>query len=1226
MSVATPELTPVSASTPSSPGAAMLSNLPAVRLEVRHGGRSVPYLFDQVDFLIGAVAGCDLRVPGADLPAVLCLLARHPDGVRLRRLASTQVLLLNGQAVSRAELGDGDRLTIGAIDILVHFAPPAPKDEPPDPRDEEIAAEREELQAERAAMEKERAAWQAERAAQKAAEVPEREKASADLLRREMAVVERDEELVRRVQLLDARAAELDKGKQEIAAARQELNDLRQQLYDRYQERRDRLAGLKESVDKAARKVQEAKRELEAQRDAANTTTAELARLDVECRQAKAKLDADRMAFDDERRTWREGQTDIRTELESRHAELSAREERLASQRQTLEAREQQYRDDVVRFDRRQGDLEARERQIAEQSTLLQSLQAQLQADGADLETQARNLDALRAQAEADAASINEMKREHEARGRQLDQRAAALEGQQTALTTLRGKLERMRDEFRQHDQALEAQRTAHDEIVRATAEKQVRLERQEAELQSQSAALAAERQQVTERQATLALAVGQLSEAQAKLAGEERALVAKTQALDARAAHLAEQEALLRGRLEQVAESQTRLELERQTLRERTVALAQTEQAREALQEQLRRRAEELAAKQKQLHEQLEATQAEQARLAMRDAEFESETRSAREALDARRAALDEQSAEIETRRRELVDLQTIQTRQLEEINTRGRALAEEQRALAEQQTRNQVVCLEQQEQIRRDRETIEALKVQAKNLLLEIPDLELRAGAAVDRLNDAREQHRDHLNELQAFVRQTHDNVAAAHARLRHERAELAQKETDLRRAQDEHRLALVAFRQETTDWQARIGEMERLLKKEDRGLGNRQARIDHQAEQLGETARELAEENALLESQKETVAEQRQDLDNHTVDMRDWYRKKMQQLAGGPRDEDVVAEELVVSDDDPVAPTERDILSIAGPTGGDDQRLAKLLAEHQIVDAAAAHSLLVEARRQRRPLRHVVVASGAATPYQVALLETGHESGLALGPFRVVDRLRQTPYEVIYRAFDPRRGRETLVRHLNDTGDAVLPDEYRQRFAQLVLPDAHVAGTLEVIDIDDRPAVVSEWLSGLPAGDWPPLAAAPGVCYRLLTQAALGLAALHKHGLVHGRLTEHNLLLTREGLLKLCGANEPAWLHNDEPTDAAGDLRRLGQILSNLCSPSGVRKGAKAKPLPKQMIVILERMQADGGYTKIPSLLEDLDAAGNDIPANPEAWDRLLRYVRDHAQPEAMLRQSA
>ena len=53
-------------------GSVMTSGLPAVRLDVHQGGRSVPYFFDQVDFLVGTVAGCDSRVPGANLP-VLCL-------------------------------------------------------------------------------------------------------------------------------------------------------------------------------------------------------------------------------------------------------------------------------------------------------------------------------------------------------------------------------------------------------------------------------------------------------------------------------------------------------------------------------------------------------------------------------------------------------------------------------------------------------------------------------------------------------------------------------------------------------------------------------------------------------------------------------------------------------------------------------------------------------------------------------------------------------------------------------------------------------------------------------------------------------------------------------------------------------------------------------------------------------------------------------------------------
>ena len=40
----------------------------------------------------------------------------------------------------------------------------------------------------------------------------------------------------------------------------------------------------------------------------------------------------------------------------------------------------------------------------------------------------------------------------------------------------------------------------------------------------------------------------------------------------------------------------------------------------------------------------------------------------------------------------------------------------------------------------------------------------------------------------------------------------------------------------------------------------------------------------------------------------------------------------------------------------------------------------------------------------------------------------------------------------------------------------------------------------------------------------------------------------------------------------------------------------------------------------------LMAELDQAGADVPPNAEAWDRLLRHVRDHAAEEARLRQSA
>ena len=72
--------------------------LPGVTLEVRQGGtRSATYALDGVDFLIGSVPGCDLRV-AAESAGVLCLFARHPEGVTLRKLTPTYSILVNGQS------------------------------------------------------------------------------------------------------------------------------------------------------------------------------------------------------------------------------------------------------------------------------------------------------------------------------------------------------------------------------------------------------------------------------------------------------------------------------------------------------------------------------------------------------------------------------------------------------------------------------------------------------------------------------------------------------------------------------------------------------------------------------------------------------------------------------------------------------------------------------------------------------------------------------------------------------------------------------------------------------------------------------------------------------------------------------------------------------------------------------------------------------------------------
>src|SRR5262249_10138729 len=156
---------------------------------------------------------------------------------------------------------------------------------------------------------------------------------------------------------------------------------------------------------------------------------------------------------------------------------------------------------------------------------------------------------------------------------------------------------------------------------------------------------------------------------------------------------------------------------------------------------------------------------------------------------------------------------------------------------------------------------------------------------------------------------------------------------------------------------------------------------------------------------------------------------------------------------------------------------------------------------------------------TLYQLALIEAGNLDGLVLGPVRVVDRLQATPRETVYRVFDPRQEREAVLRHLAEAEmeDAVRPDEFRQRFgAAAGLSHAQLAATYEVLDVSGRPAVLQEWLTGLAASDWPALTAAPGVWFRLMTQAALALRTAHDAGLVHGRLTAASFVCTPEGVL--------------------------------------------------------------------------------------------------------------
>jgi chromosome segregation ATPase len=1137
------------------------SFLPDVQLEVRQSnGRSTNYPVGEVDFLIGSLPGCDLRVGGTEGAGVLCLIARHPGGVSLRKLSLTQTILINGRSASHCQLNHEDRLQIGLLDMRIVIAQPNAVLQP-------------------------------------AADVEEN--------RRELQ--EGLAQLRDQVRRLQEDRANLEADRANFEEERTSAQQLHQAAADLEENRRELQKGLAQLHDQI-RRLQE----------------------------DRANLEADRANFEEERTiALQQPQPEIPP------IQISHDEQALADGRRDLEIKLAQYQADVLRLDRWQGTLEQRERDIEQQKQELTRRREQLQNESGEIETQLRQIDEWRANLSDEADRLNRQKQEQGALNHELTERAAALEGQQATFAMLRSRMERMREEIRTSQQQLDGQRSVQDKRETELAQKSQDLLKLQGDLKSDQEQYERDRQQWLERSAVLDTAVRQIKDAQDRLAAEDERVRRAARELEERGRELLESEGVLQGRLNQIGEVQERLDHERQTLRDRSVALLEREQACANLQEQLRGRAEEID----EHHQETVAhVQEHHARIAA----FQEQRQQLEERMKAVRQQIETQRLEIEQKAL-VLDKQQAEQAGFEKRNQeRLDQIAAERQTLADEHARVQREREEALTQLAQARTDFNAVRADAQELLHQLPDVELRAGTAMERLAHARTQMREHLAEIHRYVRDCQDQLEKERKGLQGNLDKLQAEEQSLRRSQDEHRLALTAFRQQVIDSQGEIGELQRLLARDETRLERKQARVDERKRAVEAESERLARHAEVLDEQVREVAERRHEIDVQLVDMRDWYRKKLRDLAGIPLTPAPLASASLTEDapealpleagpaaddESSLIPTARSILSITTPVDAGDRQLGEVLRAAQLIDADTLTALLAEARRQRRSLRQVLLSSGAITLYQLALIEAGNTQGLMLGHVRVIDRLRQSAHEIVYRVFDPRRGTEAVLRHLAeiDMTDALRPDEFRQRFAQAMLNDPHVANTLEVFELAGRPAVLQEWLTGLAASDWPPLTAAPGVCSRLLTQAAQGLAAAHQAGLVHGHLGDNCLLLTGDGILKITGMGEPPWLigmqPESEPTPR-DDLRMLGTIVSGWCTPTGVRKGARTKPLPDALVSVLYRLAAekDAGYRDVHELLDDLQKAAADIPANAEAWDRLLKYVREHADAEIQQRQSA
>src|SRR6266550_1113244 len=146
----------------------------------------------------------------------------------------------------------------------------------------------------------------------------------------------------------------------------------------------------------------------------------------------------------------------------------------------------------------------------------------------------------------------------------------------------------------------------------------------------------------------------------------------------------------------------------------------------------------------------------------------------------------------------------------------------------------------------------------------------------------------------------------------------------------------------------------------------------------------------------------------------------------------------------------------------------------------------------------------------------------AGTRLGPYEILSPLGVGGMGEVYRARDPRLGREVAIKVLPESltqdSDRLRRFEQEARAAG-ALNHPNITAVYDIGSVDGSPYIVTELLEGetlrerLSAGTLPRRKA---IDYAV--QIAKGLAAAHEKGIVHRDLKPENLFITRDGRVKI------------------------------------------------------------------------------------------------------------
>lgn len=960
-----------------------------------------------------------------------------------------------------------------------------------------------------------------------------------------------------------------DNSRHDLQSVREELCKLRDSLYQQYRQRRDAVAAMREAVRHAAEKVQSEKRQLSDER-------LQLAQVSYTCQAERLKLNEQQNELAKQAQLLEEWQTQLAEDQKKQAAtqvSLVAEREQLNSQTNELHAdlvRLQRFKESL---DKRDALLQSREQELQTREqywsgelprlnglkTSLEQAQQLLAADQEKLQQQQLAQQLLQDQLQATQKQLEQEKQT-------LTQRLTGCADWERQLGQDRLRLDRVEEEISRQQQSLQDRIKEHESLSASWAQEKVSHEAMMQQLQAEAEA------------ARTVLAMREEMEQQ---------LAARESAIQETQAEQHHQHELLQFRFEKVHRLRVRLHKQRRLLREQLLNMNHSESAHESLQEQLRRRMAVLAQRESE-QQQLESTwqahmdqvQASENEWLQRKQEWENSLQTDRQLQEERRQSLDAQALQLQRDREQLFEQQ-------QELELQKQQLAE-QRQLA----------IQHQEQAAGQQSELE----QARNAFSEmLPALLRSAEAILERMSTARTQWRTQLQEIHAYRQRCIDELSGQRDEVRQSMQQLDERFQVLSRLQDEHRLEAAALRQDCLHWQSQMEHLQKQWQWHQQELQEKSEQLAHQKQELKQNHERLEIRSAELMDKEEDVHFRRSEVNKHLSDMQGWYRDKLKDLAEKKLPATAGAEDVQLYDPPHILP-------LKSTRTGSDQHLADLLSGMGLIDASTLQSLMQEAQKQRITLRDCLLQNEFLSTFQMELIEAGQLEALVLGSLRIIDRLRQSAMETIYRVFDPRIGDEALLRQLSASVDANWQEEYRQLFSQAAqVQHSNVAGTFEVLSMSGSPAVLQEWLIGLPGSEWTGLINDPSVALKLIQQLASGLAALHDVGLVHGQLHLGRLLLTPAGELKICGAGEPRWLSGlastTEPVQS-DDVATAIALALPWCRGRG-RSGAMAefvKKLESKQIETAEQLKT-AAY-----------AVQRSLPGDEKAWQQLLHFVQD------------